>query len=149
MTTRTMQNLISAMKAEAFESAEFMRFAAAARLHNNDSMAALFDEAADVDRCRHFAREAEFAHLAGSEDENLTAAVEATIRQMAKYDEFIRQARTDGDEAAVGLLEKVRHEKLTQLVAFRAALKGGVDEKNSVPPAPICQLADQRNELYR
>jgi rubrerythrin len=147
MKARTVQNLMSAMKAEAFASAEFLRFAAAARLHEDESMASLFDGAADVGRCQHFAREAELAHLARSEDENLKAAIEATIRQLAMYDEFIGQAQADGDQTAVGLLEKVRHETLTQLLAFHAAQRGFGDGKDSVPVAATCPLCDQRNKL--
>jgi rubrerythrin len=132
------------MQAEAVAYAKFLRFAAAARRNNEQSVAALFEEAADVDRCQHFAREAELAHMTGTEDENLHSAIETVIRQIAMYDGFIRQASADGDLAAVRVLEKVRNDKLTQLVAFRAAHFGAapadpypsqlVDQRNSEPP---------------
>ena len=127
------------MQAEAVAYAKFLRFAAAARRRNDQSVAALFEEAADIDRCRNFAQEAELANMTGTEDENLHAAIETVIRQIAMYDGFIRQATNDGDLAAVRILEKVRNDKLTQLAAFRAAHLGASDEQ-----CP-CPLADQRN----
>ncbi len=148
MKTRTMKNLTSAMQAEAAAYAKFLRFAAAARLHDDQSIAALFEEAADVDRCQHFAREAELAHLTGTEDENLHSAVEGVIGQIAMYDGFIRQATADRDFAAVRILEKVRNDKLTQLVAFRAALhRGALDTEDAFASAAASssQLIDQRN----
>ncbi len=149
MKTRTMKNLTSAMHAEAAAYAKFLRFAAAARLHDDDCIAALFEEAADVDRCQHFAREAELAHLTGTEDENLRAAVEGVIGQIAMYDGFIRQATADRDLAAVRTLEKVRNGKLTQLVAFRAARqRAALDNESACAFRPVSssQLMDQRND---
>ena len=148
MKTRTMQNLTSAMQAEAVAYAKFLRFAAAARLHNDRSVAALFEEAADVDRCQHFAREAELAHLTGTEDGNLHAAIETVIRQIAMYDGFVRQATADGDQPAVRVLEKIRNDKMTQLVAFRAALQGnaqGDESPLALLPVSASELTDQRN----
>ena len=121
MTTQTMQNLDAAMQAEALAYAKLSRFAAVARLHDNESLAALFQEAADVDRSRHFVCEAELAGLNGSEPENLNAAIELIIRQIAMYDSFLRQAKADGDLQVAKVLEKVRNNELTQLLAFRAA----------------------------
>jgi rubrerythrin len=148
MKTRTMHNLTAAMQAEAAANAKFLRFAAAARLHDDASIAALFEEAADVDRCRHFAREAELAHLTGTEDENLHSAIESVIGQIAMYDGFIRQATADRDGAAVRILERVRGDKVTQLLAFRAALlRDAFDTEASAAFLPLSpsQLIDQRN----
>jgi rubrerythrin len=146
MKTRTVQNLKSAMQSEAVAYANFSIFAAAARLHHDQTSAALFEEAADVDRRRHFACEAELAHLTGSAQENLQSALQTVIRQMAMYDTFIRQATSDGDLAVVRVLESVRHDKLTQLLAFCAALQEN-QQSEETPFAPLfpCQLADQRN----
>jgi len=121
MTVRTMQNLNAAMKAEALAYATLSRFASAARLRDDQTMAALFQEAADVDRCRHFAREAKLTGLTGSAGENLDAAIELVIRQIAMYDGFLCQAKADGDLQVARVLERVRNDELTQLLAFRAA----------------------------
>jgi len=140
MTTRTMRNLDAAMQAEALAYAKLARFAAAARLHDNETLAALFQEAADVDRCRHFACEAELAGLNGGEAENLCAAIDLIIRQIAMYDGFVRQAEADGDLQVARVLRRVRNDEITQLLAFRAA--------RHMPAEPDCliQTGDYRSQ---
>ena len=92
MNPRTKQNLHTAMQAEALAYAKFARFAAAARMHEDVGLATLFQQSADVDRCHHFAQQAELAGIVGSSDDNLANAIEQTIHQIAMYEIFTRQA---------------------------------------------------------
>ena len=58
MSPRTKQNLLNAMKGEAFESATYSRFAAHARMDSDWDSAKAFQDSANCDRTGHFAREA-------------------------------------------------------------------------------------------
>lgn len=122
MTPRSKRNLETAMQAEAFASAKFARFAAGARKDHDESLASLFQDAADVDRFQHFAQHAEMAGLAADgADENLNQAIEQVIRQIGMYDTFTREAWADGDGCAKAHFERIRNDEVTQLMAFRAA----------------------------
>lgn len=129
MNPRTKQNLHTAMQAEALAYAKFARFAAAARMHEDVGLATLFQQSADVDRCHHFAQQAELAGIVGSSDDNLANAIEQTIHQIAMYEIFTRQAAgADGDQLVKTHFENIRKDHLALLVALRAAMK---NEKKS------------------
>jgi rubrerythrin len=122
MSPRTKQNLNAAMQNEAFTHAEYIRFAAHARLRECWALANLFQTAADSDRLEHFADEAELARLVASDLENLKHALVEKRAEVAMYARFVSEAQADGDLAAAALFERIRAEEASQAEAFEIAL---------------------------
>jgi rubrerythrin len=123
MSPRTKRNLNTAMQNEAFTEAEYIRFAARARMNESWSLANLFQAAADADRTEHFAEEAELACLVADNSENLKHAIDEKRAEVAMYARFLREATSDGDLAAAALFDRIRTEEATQAEAFETALR--------------------------
>jgi len=84
MSPRTERNLNTAMQIEAFTHAEYLRFAARARMNENPDIARLFQDAADADRTDHFTKEAEIAGLVANDSENLKHAIKRKAERSCK-----------------------------------------------------------------
>lgn len=123
MNTRTKQNLNAAMLNEALAYAKYVRFAACARMNENQELAKLFQKTADVDRMDHFRREFDLTTLCSDDLTNLKAAIEDKTRQIDMYSQFMTQARADGDTSVANLFERMRGEALIELTDFEAALE--------------------------
>ena len=123
MTTRTRQNLNTAMLNEALAYAKYIRFAACARMNENPELVRLFQKTADADRMDHFRREFDLAMLCSDDAANLKAAIQDKASQIDMYAQFVAQARADGDISAAGLFDRIRGEALTELTEFEAALE--------------------------
>lgn len=108
MNQRTRQNLITAMKAEAFAQAKYARFAARARMEEEWEAARVFQRAADSDRTEHFAREAELAGLGAATEDNLRTAINEQTEQAAMYRRFTDEATVDGDSSAAAMFAHVQ-----------------------------------------
>src|SRR4051812_1390927 len=123
MTPRTKQNVTTALQSEAFAQAALLRYAAHARMDEDWELAQVFQKIADSDRTRHFAKEAELVRLGANTAENLRAAINDQVGQIAMYSHFAQQATEDGDLRAAHLFEQVRHEKESQRAELEAALE--------------------------
>jgi rubrerythrin len=108
MNQRTRQNLITAMKTEAFAQAKYARFAARARMEEEWDAARIFQRAADSDRTEHFAREAEIADLCASTEENLKTAIDEQSKQAVMYKRFADEAAEDGESSAAAIFAHVQ-----------------------------------------
>lgn len=106
MSPRTKQNLNTAMRTEAFTHAEYLRFAAHARVNENWALAQLFRVTADTDRTEHFAKEADLAGLAARDADNLRHAVEEKRAEAAMYKQFAKEATADADFFRSGTLRR-------------------------------------------
>ena len=111
MSPRTKQNLLNAMKGEAFESATYSRFAAQARMDSDWDLARTFQESADGNRTRNFAREAALDGLVAQTPENLRNAIDAETDECKMYTQFALEARTDDDLSVAAAFEEICRDK--------------------------------------
>lgn len=123
MSPQTKRNLNTALQNEAFSQAEYLRFAARARMNENWDVAQLFQTAADNDRVEHFSKEAELACLVADDSENLRNAIKEKRVAAATYERFVKEAIADDDLAAASLFEKIRADEVAQAETFKAALQ--------------------------
>jgi rubrerythrin len=118
-----MRNLNSAMQTDAFTHAEYLRFAARARVNENWDLVQLFQVAADVDEVEHFGKEADLAGLVANHSKILRHAIEEKRAEAALYRQFTTEATADGDLAAAALFEEMQTAAATQTEAFEAAFR--------------------------
>lgn len=119
----TREDLLTAMRAEAFAYASYMLFAARAREDGRAEVADLFESVAQMDLHRHFARLAQEAGLVGSDAENLRAAIEeSTYAIEIMYPSFAEHAAAAGDSGAADAFATARTDDLASLESFREAL---------------------------
>jgi rubrerythrin len=119
----TREDLLTAMRAEAFAYASYMLFAARAREDGRAEVADLFEAVAQTDLHQHFARLAGEAGLVGSDAENLRAAIEESSYAIEiMYPSFAEHAAAAGDGGAADAFTTARSDDLASLESFREAL---------------------------
>ena len=108
LSPRTKQNLETAMHGEAYANLKYRTYADMARESGKPELAAVFEEAANVEANEHFAREADALKLAKTNESNLLDAMTGEHYENTKmYKDFAKQAREDGDLAAARLFEQI------------------------------------------
>lgn len=121
---KTMENLHTAMKGEAFAYASYMLYAEQARKTGHPEIAELFENAAKTERFEHFAEEAELAGLVGTNEENLQTAIKGeSYESTTMYREFAEEATSVEDHAAAERFEEIRHDEMKHRGMFEAALQ--------------------------
>lgn len=133
---RTLKDLGTSMREEAFAHASYVFFAAQAQREGLNSVARLYTRTAHVELDDHFRREAKLASLVKSNAANLRSAIagegyEATVM----YPTFARQARKDGDKTAAELFAEIAKDEANHRNRFKAALKVILTGKGS-PGSP-------------
>ena len=124
ITAATREDLMSAMRGEAFAYASYMLFAEAARRNGRAEIAALFEATARTELLEHFAQQATLVGLVGGDAENLRRAIEGESHEIeVMYPSYAEHARAAGDAAAADRLEEIRRDELDHLEAFREALE--------------------------
>jgi rubrerythrin len=122
MKPQTKDNLLTAMRGEAFAYLKYMLFAERARKNGHRDLADLFEATANVERLEHFAEEAELAGLIGSDEANLQDAIAGESNEVnTLYGEFAQQARTAGDQAVADRFGEIRRDERGHRDAFTAA----------------------------
>lgn len=123
MQSRTQEHLVTSMQGEAFAYAKYRLFAQRARANGQADLADLFERTAEMELTEHFAEEAALAGLAGSDAENLRAAIAGESYEIeTMYKQFAEDAAADGDAAAAARFEEVRQDEIRHREAFTAAL---------------------------
>jgi rubrerythrin len=121
---KTMENLHTAMKGEAFAYASYLLYAEQARKTGHPEIAELFENAAKTERFEHFAEEAELAGLVGTNEENLRNAIKGeSYEATTMYKEFAEQATSVEDHAAAERFEEIRQDEMKHRAMFEAALQ--------------------------
>lgn len=120
---KTMENLQTAMKGEAFAYAKYTLFAKQARKNGHPEIADLFESAAQTERFEHLSEEAELAGLVGTDEENLRAAIQGETYEInTMYKNFAAEAAGVGDHEAADRFEEVRQDEMKHRDMFQAAL---------------------------
>ncbi len=124
MNPRTEQNLLAAMKDDAFTYAKYLLFAEQARRNGKPVLAELFEKIAHTKLHKHFAQEATFARLVRSDSDNLSEALQGESGEIDHtYRRYARQAEADGDLAVAQLFDELRNDEIGHREAFTGALR--------------------------
>ncbi len=100
MNAQTHENVVAALRREAFAHARYLLFAAAARKRGDVRLASMFEGIAAVEFQEHFTELAELADLVGTDADNLRASIrDENFEVEWKYPQFADQARAAGEVA--------------------------------------------------
>jgi rubrerythrin len=123
MSPRTKKNLDNAMQCDGVNAAKYCRFAAHARMEGESTLAVAFQEAADSDRTKHFAKEAQLEALVATSPDNLRKAIESEKKEIEMFTQFAREAAEDRDHLAAATFEGIVRDKATRCARFQAVLE--------------------------
>ena len=120
---KTRDNVMAAMKGEAFAYAKYMLYAEHARRNGHPEIADLFERAAKTELSEHFRELAQLAQLVGSDAENLQAAEQGeNYETETMYPKFADEAAAVGDTTAAERFREISQDELNHRNAFRGAL---------------------------
>lgn len=126
-TKSSKNNLMDAMKGEAFAYAKYKLFEAAARKNGNTKLADLFSKTADIELNEHFKEFAELYGLVGTDKQNIQNAFNGeTLEVEVTYKTFADEAREANDEKVANRFDEVRKDEIKHQKAFASALKGSI-----------------------
>ena len=111
------------MHGEAYANLKYRAYADRARESGKPELAAVFEEAANVEANEHFAREADALKLAKTNEANLLDAMTGEHYENTKmYKEFAKQALEDGDQSAARLFEQIAADEGDHYETYKAML---------------------------
>jgi rubrerythrin len=100
MDAQTYDNILAAMRREAYAHARYLVFAGAARRRGEAHLASTFEGIAAVELHEHFAELAELIAAIGTDADNLAVAIrDENFEVEWKYPQFADQARAAGEFA--------------------------------------------------
>jgi rubrerythrin len=121
---QTRENLLRAMRREAYAFARYLLYATQARRHGRPQLAELFQQVASQEYFGHFAEQALEAGVIGMEAENLHLAIEEeAYRAEVMYHDFQAQAAAVGDHAAAEQFRRLREDERRNRDRFLAVLR--------------------------
>ena len=124
---QTRENLLRAMRREAFAFARYLLYATQARQHGRQEVAELFEKVAEEEYFGHFTEQALETGLIGMEAENLHLAIEEEAFEAdVMYRDFQAQADAVGDHAAAERFRRLREDERCNRDQFLVAL-GAMD----------------------
>jgi len=124
MHAQTRENLLRAMRREAFAFARYMLCAVEARKHGQPEVADLFEKVAEQEYFGHFAAQALDLGLISTEAENLHLAIEEEAYEAdTMYRAFEAQAHAVGDHAAAERFRRLGEDERRNREGFLAALR--------------------------
>jgi rubrerythrin len=132
----TKANLLDAMHGEAKARASYLAYAAQARREGRRTVAKLFTATAGVELNDHFALEAGYVGLVGSNEANLKDAIAGEdYETTTMYPGFEADAKAQGDTTAAALFHEIAADEATHRDLFKQAL-GALDGKGKAPAPP-------------
>ena len=121
---QTRENLLSAMRREAFAFATYLLYAAQARQHGRPEVAELFEQVAEEEYFGLFAEQALGLGLIGMEAENLHLAIEEeAFEAEVMYRDFQAQAQAVGDHDAAERFQRLREDERRNRDQFLTVLR--------------------------
>jgi rubrerythrin len=121
---QTRENLLRAMRREAFAFASYLLYATQARKHGRPEIAQLFEQVATEEYFGHFAAQALEAGVIGMEAENLHLAIEElAFEAEVMYRDFQAQAEAVGDQAAAERFRRLREDERHNRDRFLTVLR--------------------------
>ena len=120
---QTRENLLRAMRREAYAFAMYLLYAAQARRHGRPQLADLFEQVAREEYFGHFAEQALEVGVIGMEAENLHLAIEEeAFEAEVMYRDFQAQAEAVGDQEAAERFQRLREDERRNRDQFLAVL---------------------------
>jgi rubrerythrin len=124
MNPRTRDNILTAMRGEAYAHARYRVFATAARNSGDRDLEEMYEGIAAVELHEHFVELAELAGIAGTDSYNLQAAIRDESDEVeVTYRLFAEQARKDGEEEVAARFDEIREDELAHLKTLETALE--------------------------
>lgn len=121
---QTRENLLRAMRREAYAFAMYLLYATQARKHGRPQLAELFEQVATEEYFGHFVEQALEAGFIGMEAENLHLAIEEeAFEAEVMYRDFQGQAQAVGDHAAAERFRRLREDERANRDQFLAVLR--------------------------
>jgi rubrerythrin len=118
------ENLLRAMRREAYAFAMCLLYATQARKHGRPQLAELFEQVAREEYFGHFADQALEAGVLGMEAENLHLAIEEeAFEAEVMYRDFQAQAEAVGDHAAAEQFRRLREDERANRDQFLVVLR--------------------------
>ncbi len=119
----TRQDLLNAMKAEAFAYLKYTMFAEQARKSGNEVLAGIFEHTADDEFEKHFKAHAKLFGLVKSDYENLLNAMSAEFVEAAQmYQEMAKRAEAAGDAEAAKYFAAFARDEQDHRDIFKSAI---------------------------
>ncbi|MEU6535676.1 ferritin family protein [Streptomyces sp. NPDC047000] len=135
---RTLADLATGMKGEAFAYASYSLFAVQADREGRPAVGRLFRATADTELNEHLRQAAALAGTVGTDAADLRQAISGeTYEHQVMYRRFAAQARADGDLMAARLFTELAADEGRHRDAFRAALRVVTTGRGTVPPPPV------------
>jgi rubrerythrin len=124
MDIRTRENLLVALRGEAFAFARYKLMAARALEGGDADLAEMLEGIAAVELHEHFAELAELAELVGPDDVNLMTAIQDENEEVEQtYRVFAEEARAAGETAVAERFEEIRGDELDHGRTLETALE--------------------------
>jgi rubrerythrin len=118
------ENLLRAMRREAYAFAMYLLYATQARKHGRPQVAELFEQVATEEYFGHFVEQALEAGVIGMEAENLHLAIEEeAFEAEVMYRDFQAQAEAVGDQQAAERFRRLREDERRNRDRFLAVLR--------------------------
>jgi rubrerythrin len=120
----TRENLLRAMRREAYAFAMYLLYATQARKHGRPEIAQLFEQVAKREYFGHFVEQALEVGVIGMEAENLHLAIEEeAFEAEVMYRDFQAQAEAVGDHAVAERFRRLREDERRNRDQFLAVLR--------------------------
>jgi rubrerythrin len=121
---QTRENLLRAMRREAYAFAMYLLYATQARKHGRPEIAQQFEQVAKEEYFGHFVEQALEAGVIGMEAENLHLAIEEeAFEAEVMYRDFQAQAEAVGDHASAERFQRLREDERRNRDQFLAVLR--------------------------
>ena len=123
LSNSTRQDLLSAMKNEAFAYLKYQLFAEQAHKNGNETLAGILEHTAADEYEKHFKEHAKLYGLLKSDHENLVNAMSAEfVESTQMYQDMAKRAEAAGDAAAAKHFSDLARDEIDHRDAFKEAL---------------------------
>ncbi|MFC9077555.1 ferritin family protein [Streptomyces sp. NPDC057062] len=139
--SQTLDDLMTAMKGEAFAHAAYNLFSTQADSQAYPTVGELFRNTAQTELNEHLHEAATLAGAVGSNADNLREAINGeTYEHQVMYRGFADQARKDGDIEAADLFAEIATDEGRHRDAYRAALAVVTTGQGAIPAPPKADM---------
>ncbi len=119
----TRQDLLAAMKNEAYAYVKYTLFAEQARKNGNNTLAGILEHVANDELERHFKEHAKLFGLIKSDHENLVNAMSTEFTEATQmYQEMAKRAETAGDAASAKHFAELSRNEIEHRDILKAAI---------------------------
>ncbi len=123
LSNSTRQDLLAAMKNEAFAYVKYKLFAEQARKNGNNTLAGILEHIASDEYEKHFKEHAKLYGLSKSDNENLVSAMSAEfVESTQMYQDMAKRAEAAGDASVAKHFSDLARDEIDHRDAFKGAL---------------------------